>query len=234
MSVALARKYQVQVSTDNVSWLNLGAVDDFNAAENATLQGADTYDTNGFNSFEKTLTGWKVTLKFLRRQTGGTYDAAQEVLRATRFQFGTAARVYVRWYDKGGSADAYSGQAIVDWNPSKTAVADIEEITTTLTGDGIVAAITNPYNVAVVPVVTSASPSGQGTGTSVAIYGQNFTGVVATTGVKFGGINATSFTFQNDGLITAVLPSSTAGLVTILVTNATGASVQINNYTRAA
>ena len=234
MTVALARKYQVQISTDNVSWLNLGAVDDFAATENATMQGADTYDTNGFNAFEKTLTGWKLTLKFLRRIAAGVHDPAQEVLRATRFQFGTSARVYVRWYDKGGSADAYAGYALVDWNPSKTAVADIEEVTTVLTGDGALTAIANPYTVSAVPVVTSITPTAGATGTSVAIYGQNFTGVVATTGVKFGGINATSFAFQNDGLITAVIPSSSAGVVTVLVTNATGASVQTNNYTRGA
>jgi hypothetical protein len=53
-----------------------------------------------------------------------------------------------------------------------------------------------------------------------------------TTGVKFGGTNATSWTVQNDSLITAVLPAGSAGTITVLVTNATGPSTATNNYVR--
>ena len=232
MVMALARKYKVQVSTDNVSWLNVAGLVDFVAPENPTLQSADTYDTNGFNAFEKTMTTWKPVIKFQRPIIASVYDPGQEVLRACRFLFGTAARTYVRWFDRNGSADAYTGYALVDWQPSKTSTPDIEEITVTFTGDGILTAITNPYTVAAVPIITSVSPTGVGAAGTVAIYGQNFTGVVAVSGVKFGGVNATSFSFQNDGLIIAVLPAGAAGLITVLVTNATGPSVQVNNYTR--
>ena len=232
MPNALARKYKLQVSADNISWLNVAGLNDLNPSENPTLQGADTYDTNGFNAFEKTMTGWTVGIKFIRPIVASVYDPGQELIRLTRFQFGVQARLYVRWFDRNGAVDAYSGLALIDWNPSKTGVGDIEEVAVKFTGDGIVTPITNPYNVAVVPVITSVSPTGIGAGGTVAIYGQNFTGVVATTGVKFGGVNATSFSFQNDGLIIAVLPAGSAGLITVLVTNATGPSVQVNNYTR--
>ena len=232
MPNALARKYKLQVSADGISWLNVAGLNDLNPDENPTIQGADTYDTNGFNAFEKTMTGWTIDIKFIRPIVASVYDPGQELLRATRFQFGTAARVYVRWFDRNGAVDAYSGLALVDWNPSKTGVADIEEVAVKFTGDGILSPITNPYNVAAVPIITGITPTGQGAAMSVAIYGQNFTGLIATTGVKFGGTNATSFTLQNDGLITAVLPAGSAGLITVLVTNATGPSVQTNNYTR--
>jgi len=231
MTVALARKYQLQVSVDNATWLNVKGVDDLNPSENPTIVGADTYDTNGVNAFEKTMIGPKIVAKFLRPVNGGVYDPGQELIRATRFQFGASARIYFRWFDKNGAADAYGGYGLVEWEPSKTGVADVEEITVTFTADGTFASITNPYSVAVVPVITSITPSGIGAGGAVTIFGSFFTGVVATTGVKFNGTNATSFSFINDNQIIAVLPAGAAGTTPVIVTNATGASTAFN-YTR--
>jgi hypothetical protein len=232
MSNLLARKYQLQVSADNVSWLNVAGVNDLNPSENPTVQGADTYDTNGFNGFVKTITGWQVVAKFLRSVTAAVLDPGQELLRATRFQQDPNARVYVRWWDKNGSADAYAGYGLVTWNPSKTGVADVEEVTVTIQGDGILSPITNPYNIAAVPIITSIQKTGKGAAASVVIIGQGFTGLVTTTGIKFGGTNATSFDVISDNLVTAVLPAGAAGTITVLATNATGPSVQANNYVR--
>jgi hypothetical protein len=232
MPNALARKYGLQVSTDNTNWVNVKGIDDFNAPENPTIQGADTYDTNGFNSFEKTMTGWGPTIKFLRPINAGVYDAGQELIRACRFQFGTAARIYVRWFDKNGSTDAYSGLALVSWTPSKTGTADVEEVTVAFQGDGILTQITNPYQTTLLPVILSITPTGKGAGGAVLITGANFTGLVATTGVKFAAVNATTFDLQNDQVITAVLPAGSAGLITVLVTTSVGASTATNNYTR--
>jgi hypothetical protein len=225
MTVALARRYQLQVSADNTTWLNVKGVNDFNPSENPTIVGADTYDTNGINAFEKTMIGPKAIAKFLRPVAAGVYDPGQELIRATRFQFGASARLYFRWWDKGGAADAYAGYALLEWEPSKTGVADVEEVTVTFTVDGVFAAISNPYSVTVVPIITSITPSGAGTGNAVAIVGSGFTGTVVTTGVKFNAINATSFTVINDNLITAVLPSAAAATIPVLVTNASGASL---------
>lgn len=233
MTMALARKYGVQVSTDNSNWVNLKGISDFNPAENPTNQAADTYDTDGYNQFEKTMTGWSLAVKFLRPLSAGAYDAGQEIVRAARFQFGTAARVYVRWFDKNGSTDAYSGQALVSWTPSKTAVADVEEVSVTLQGDGVLTQITNPYSTTLLPVITAITPSGQAAASSVLIQGANFTGLVPTTGVKFGGTNATSFSLINDQQIIAVLPTGSAGTTTVLVTTSAGASTATNNYVRA-
>lgn len=233
MTVALARKYGVQVSTDNSNWVNLKGISDFNPQETPTNQAADTYDTAGYNQFEKTMTGWKLSVKFLRPLNAGAYDAGQELVRGVRFQFGTSARIYVRWFDKNGSTDAYSGYALVSWTPSKTGVADVEEVSVEFQGDGTLTQIANPYSTTLLPVVTAISPSGQGTGASVLIQGANFTGLVSTTGVKFGGTNATSFSLINDQQIIAVLPSGSAGSTTVLVTTGAGASAG-TSYTRAA
>lgn len=232
MTTALARRFKVDVSTDGSSWVNLKGIDDLNPAISPNLQAADDYDSNGFNSFEKTMQGWILTIKALRKTTAGVFDPGQELVRAAQLNFGDTARVYVRWYDRNGAPEAFSGLALVGYTASKTAVADLDEVTITLTGDGALTAISNPYAAAAIPVVLSVLPSGLGAGGLVTIKGTNFTGTVSTTGVKFGGTNATTFQVISDSVISAVLPAGGAGTITVLVTNAAGGSVATNNYVR--
>lgn len=92
--------------------------------------------------------------------------------------------------------------------------------------DGVIA-------VSLVPVITSVLPSGASVGQSVQIKGSRFTGTVSTTGVKFGGVNATSFTVIDDQTIVAVVPAGSAGSAPVIVTNASGASAAFP-YTRGA
>jgi hypothetical protein len=193
MTTALARRFKVDVSNDGTTWLPFKGINDLNPPVSPTLVAADDYDSNGWNSYEKTMQSWLLTIN--------------------------------------GAPEAFKGQAIVGWAPSKTGVADLDEVTVTLTGDGILSPITNPYNVSTVPVITSISPSGKGAGGAVAIYGSGFTGLVPTTGVKVNAVNATSFDFQNDGLIIMVLPAGSAGTTPVVVTTAAGASIAYN-YTR--
>lgn len=232
MPTALARRFKVDVSTDGTTWVPLKGINDLNPPVSPTLVSADDYDSDGWSSFEKTMQSWVLTAKVLRKTVAGAFDAGQELVRARVDGWGDAARIWVRWYDRNGAPEAYKGWAVVGWAASKTGVADLDEVTITLTGDGARTAITNPYDVASAPVISSVSPAGKAAGGAVAIYGSFFTGVVPTTGVKFGGTNATSFDFQNDGLIIAVLPAGSAGVTTVVVTNATGASAAFN-YTRA-
>jgi hypothetical protein len=67
------------------------------------------------------------------------------------------------------------------------------------------------------PEITSISPSFAGNGASVSIRGNKFTGV---TTVKFGEVNATSFTVVSDTLITAIVGAAKSGAV--MVQNAVG------------
>lgn len=235
MPKALARRFRVDVSSDGSTWVQLGAIEDFSPTENPTNQAADTYDTNGFNSFEKTMTGWKLAVKFFRPTTANVpSDPGQAIVEAARFQFGSSARVYVRWYDKNGAATGnFSGYALVDWNQSKTGAADIEEVTVNFNGDGVLTAITNPYASAAVPVITSVTPSAQTVSNLISINGNGFIGTVATTGVTVGGVNSTGWTVVSDNLIVAKIPTGTAGSAPIIVTNAQGASSSFA-YTRGA
>jgi hypothetical protein len=233
MSVSLARRFKVDVSTDGTTWLPFKGMQDFSPKENSTTQSTATYDNAGYDSFEKTLTAWEVTIKANRPTTAGVFDPGQELVRAAQFQFGDQARVYIRWYDRNGAAGAKSGRALVDWNQSKTGVADVEEVTASFKGDGVLSDISNPYAAAAVPVIASATPSGASVGQLVRITGANFTGTISTTGVKFGAVNATTWDVISDSLIEAVVPAGTAGAANITVTNAAGVSTAFS-YVRGA
>jgi hypothetical protein len=75
-----------------------------------------------------------------------------------------------------------------------------------------------------VPTITSFSPASAKGGATVTITGTNFTGV---TSVKFGNVEATSFTVLNTSTITAIVSSSgqsgrisvTTGLGTAYISN---------------
>jgi hypothetical protein len=233
LSTALARRFKFQVSADNATWLSIAGITDLSPNESPTLMAADDYDSNGFSNSEKTLTGWKVVVKANRKTTSGVFDPGQELVRQARFQFGDSARLYVRWYDRNGAPEAYTGRTIIDWQQSKTGVADLEEVTMTYTGDGALTPITNPYAAAAVPVIATATPSGVSVGNQVTITGNGFTGTVVTTGVKFGATNATAWTVVSDSLIVAIMPAGSAGAANITVTNAAGASTAFS-YTRGA
>jgi hypothetical protein len=63
------------------------------------------------------------------------------------------------------------------------------------------------------PKITSFNPTSGNPGTVVTIFGSNFTGVNAVT---FNGASAASFSFVNDGTVTAVVPgSATTGKITL-------------------
>lgn len=231
MSNSLARRFKFQVSADNTNWVNIAGITDLSPNENPALQSTMDYDTNGFDGFEKTATGWKVVVKADRKVNAGVFDPGQEMVRAARFQFGDSNRLYIRWYDRNGAPEAYSGRALVDWQQSKTAAQDLEEVTMTFTGDGILSPIANPYTPTSAPVVLSATPSGAVAASLVQVVGNGFTGTVPTTGVKVGGVNATNWTIVSDSLLVFTMPTGTAGSAPIVVTNGTGASNSLA-YTR--
>ncbi len=224
MSTAFARRFKVDVSADGTTWIPLLGIQDFAPKENPVTVSVMDYDTNGFDSFEKPATGWDIVIKARRVVSSGVFDPGQELVRARQYQFGDSNRVYIRYYDRNGAAEAWSGRALVQWDQAKTAAADVEEITATFKGDGVLSAITNPWNAVLVPAITSALPSAVATGGLLRIQGAYFTGTIATSGVKIGGVNATSWDVISDSLIEAIMPTGTAGSAPIIVTNGAGAS----------
>ena len=81
---------------------------------------------------------------------------------------------------------------------------------------------------AVVPDITSVSPSSGNVGTSVTITGTGFNG---TTGVTIGGVSAT-ITASSDTQIVVNSPSSTSNVaVDVVVTNTAGSSTEVAAFT---
>lgn len=239
MSTALARKFRVDITSDLTlasGWLQLNGINDFKFDVKPTLIDSSAYDTNGSASFEKTFEAWTASATLFRRLTAGVYDAAQELARAaTVGQFGNSARVGIRWYDKNGGPESYSGVALVEWARAKTGVTDVDEVTISFTGTDVpLAQPANPGVAPTVPVILSATPTAVAVGGQVTITGAAFTGTVITSGVKFGATNATSWVVVSDSVIVAVMPAGVAGPANVVVTNAVGASTPATAYTRGA
>jgi hypothetical protein len=238
MTSALARKFALRVSPyiagvlpgAVTAWTPYKGITDFSKKVDATLVDVSDYDSNGFSSSEKTMQTWSAVAKCRRPITAGVYDPGQEIVRSAELNFGDQARVFVNWYDRNGG-ESRSGVSLVGWEQTKTGVTDVEEVTATFTGDGQLFDISNPYQAAVIPTIQSVSPSGASAGTSVAITGSGFIGTVSSTGVKFGGTNAASFSVISDALIVAVLPAGSSGSAVVTVTNGAGTSANFP-YTR--
>jgi alpha-tubulin suppressor-like RCC1 family protein len=86
--------------------------------------------------------------------------------------------------------------------------------------------VTNPadqYTYVLAPTVTKVKPTvgPAGGGTTVTITGTNLSGATA---VKFGSVNATSFTVVSETLITSTSPAQAPALVDVTVTTAGGTS----------
>lgn len=78
----------------------------------------------------------------------------------------------------------------------------------------------------ITPVITSFTPTTSSTGGSVTIKGANFGGASS---VKFGAVNASSFTVLNDSVITGIVGSGATGKVS--VTTPVGTATSIANFT---
>lgn len=233
MATDLARRFKVDVSTDGTNWVPLKGLQSFQDPVARTTQDASDFDSDGFGSFEVTMQTWTLTIDVLRKTVSGVHDPGQEIVRAARLQFGDEARVYVRYYDRNGGPEAYTGWGIVTWTPKGNGVTDLGTVTITIQGDGALTDITNPVSASAAPVISAVTPSGAAAGTQILITGSGFTGTVATSGVKVGGTNATGWTVISDSAIVAIVPAGSAGSAAILVTNGVGPSNSFA-YTRGA
>lgn len=237
----LARSIGVDVSADNSTWLNLPGRTDNNPSFNPNIVDATDTDGNGYNSSEITAQGAQIVVKYNTLINGGTPNPAQALVEATEGQFGTSARLYVRWYDLDGGPNGWTAYSLLKVERAATSVNDLRAVTATFTTDGAtvlpmggtaIAAAVAARTGAVAPIVLSATPSGVAVGGLVKITGQNFLNQ-AITSVKFLAVTATITAVESDNTIWAVMPAGTAGSAPVTVTNATGVSNSLP-YTRGA
>ncbi len=147
-TTALARKFRIEVNmgTEAVPvWELLKGVYSFNPTLSPTSQDDDDYESGGWGSTTKTKQVWGAEIGLRRKyDDAGSYPATQEKLRLATDQFGAAARVQVRWYDRDGGPEAYQGFAEVDWSRADSGTDAVDNATATLRGQGARLVIVNP------------------------------------------------------------------------------------------
>ncbi len=127
-------------------WLQVRALKEFTPGLDTNLEDDSDYDSDGWSSSTKTQLGWKIDAKLMRKIgiESGDPDPGQEILRLAAESFGTAGIVHVRWYDRDGGPEAYSGYAEVSWSPDGGDTTALASVSVTLTGKGPRTPITNP------------------------------------------------------------------------------------------
>ena len=102
--------------------------------------------------------------------------------------------------------------------------AGVVDLTVTTAGGTSTISSADHFTYDATPSVTAVSPAAGpiAGGTVVTITGTGFMDAIATTGVRFAGNNATSYTINSDTSITATSPAHAAGVADIIVTNETG------------
>lgn len=237
-STALARRFRLQVNTGTTVapvWTTTTGMTDFKPKIAPKMTDDSDYETDGWDSSEKTSQGWSVEATVLLKDDGsGTFNAGVDKMRQASYAFGDASRVEVRWFDKDGKPEAFQGTGIVEWERASTGNTDLDGAKVTVTGRGALTQIANPLiaDPAADPAVTSVSPNTGGIagGTLVTISGINFSGATAVT---FGAVAATSFRVISPSVISAVTPAKSAGVADVVVTtpNGTSPNTVADNYT---
>lgn len=238
---ALARKWRMDVNTGTASvpvWTTCNGIRELTPpGPTPTLQDDGVYEDGGWGSSTKTGLDWVLNGTLVRRMEPDDttqYDDGQESLRAAAFALGSSGQRQVRWYDRDGGPEAYSGWCEVTWAPQGGDRTALELVQITLTGRGAMTAITNPVAATpAAPTVTALSPAtgAAAGGTLVKITGTHFVGVTAAAHVKFDATNATSYFVQDSETIYAVAPAHAAGTVdvTVVATGGTSATTGTGN-----
>ena len=235
------RKWYLDVNTGTTAapiWTGVFGMTDFKPSLTPTWKDTSDFDSGGDMSSTATARQWGVEFKVMRKSNASdptTYDPGQEALRLLAENIGLSNSVQVRWYEMepgGPRVESYQGTVGVEWSPDGGAMDATDAVSVKLMGQGTRTKPTHPATVASVPVVYSFTPiTGPAAGaTLVTVHGSGFTGTVATTGVKFGATNATSWAVVDDDTLVATAPAHVAGAVAIVVTNATGPSTTGSTY----
>lgn len=161
----------------------------------------------------------------VRDENGLYQDDLQDFLDASKAN-GTDNLRRIRVYDALGADYAFDAWFSISATRTNTDWDSGGFYTITATQYDFLGWIANPVLTGNVPLITLVTPTQAADGATVYIQGEEFTGVTGATAVKFGGVNAASYTFQNDGLIVAVVPALSAGSAPIIVTTPDGASAE--------
>jgi len=158
------------------------------------------------------------------RDANGLYQAVlQDMLDASKANGVNNIR-RMRAYDALGASYAMDADFSISATRTNTDWDSAAFFTITATMYVFRGWIANPVLTGNVPIIDAVTPGTGGTGITVYIEGEKFTGTTGATGVKFAATNATSYVVVNDGLITAVVPAVALGSAPVTVTSPVGVS----------
>ncbi len=145
----LARKFKVDVNIGTVGspvWRQVRGIADLKPTIESNMEDDSDYDSDGWASEVKTQLKWALEIKVGRKigVTTEAEDLGQKTLREASTEFGSAGTVQVRWYDRNGGPEAYSGFASVGWAPEGGDAKALDIATATLSGNGVRSDIVNP------------------------------------------------------------------------------------------
>ncbi|MFE6225485.1 phage tail tube protein [Streptomyces sp. NPDC057854] len=146
---ALARRWRMDINmgTDEApDWQLCPGITEFQPQFPPNIENSSSYDSSGWAENTKTAQEWSVETTFNRKSSpdSTTYSPVHEKLRLASFAYGAASKVGVRWYDRNGLPEAYSGKALVTWEPQGGEYTALDQVQVTLTGDGVLSLIANP------------------------------------------------------------------------------------------
>lgn len=189
------------------------------------LRARQTYAQKGVDKSNKYGSNLVLTFDMEAvRDANGQFQPELQVFIDAAKALGEDNRLRLRVYDALGADYAFDGDFAIMSNRTNTGWDDAGFWTITATQYTFRGWIANPVLVGLLPIITSAEPSGADATEHVYIEGENFVGVSGATGVKFGGVNAASYVLVNERLIDAVVPAGSAGSAPITVTGTAGTS----------
>lgn len=145
-TTSLAKKWKFQASSDEgATYIDVKGLTNFQPALDQTTQDDSDYDSGDWGSDVVTQLKWSLVASVDRKTTSGyTEDPGQTILRLAADQTGADANVYVRWYDRNGGLEAYTGVGSVKWSEKGGGTADKSSVDITVMGRGARVTIENP------------------------------------------------------------------------------------------
>jgi len=147
LTTTSTKKWRLDASSDGgTTFIKVRGITNLQPTVNTTTQVDSDYDSGVWGSDAKTQLKWELTgtCKRGKGDSTGAYDPGQEILRAAHDQVGSAGSVVVRWYDRTGGPEAYTGTSFVQWSEAGGAPDALSTASFTLGGQGVRTVITNP------------------------------------------------------------------------------------------
>lgn len=217
------------------AWVNVPDITAVNPAFAPKTRNRSSYAAKGKarpNTYARDM-----TLSFnveVVRNGAGSYQNELQYLLDKSVMLGKDNQVRFRVFDVEGADWAHEGVFNLEQGRPSTGDEDAGWFSFTGSSVGGTTKIPNPVNAALLPQIAAAYPSGAAAGAAVFIEGLAFTGALASGGVKFGGVNATTVTVIDDKRIRAIVPAGAAGPAAITVVTPIGTSPVALPYTRGA